>query len=275
MKTFTNKKGMTLVEMMVATTIGLVVVTIALSFVIQFMKTYQYETGKLLINRDIRKFTAQMIDDATYANSFMIFDQASNLSRVGYTAVGSTDPTSATYKGYTTALATTAPDSPVTTTGPGTTNMQSGMPGDVVVFVYNVDGDNTKVQQLILYYRWIATPAGGSTGTNSSAASGRLATLYRLVVAIPAAVQDISNPAVRSIWHLLPDLNANTPSKQVFQYVDGQANDLVPTGSVNRTNKMFYNISNNSVLIRARIYENYTAQRLVKSTYNFTVTPRG
>ncbi len=46
-------------------------------------------------------------------------------------------------------------------------------------------------------------------------------------------------------------------------------------GAVNRINKMFYNIGDMSVLIRGRIYENYTAQRLVKSTYNFTVTPRG
>jgi len=50
---------------------------------------------------------------------------------------------------------------------------------------------------------------------------------------------------------------------------------VVPTGSVNRTNKLFYNSNNNSVLIRGRIYENYTAQRLIKSTYTFTITPRG
>jgi hypothetical protein len=64
--------------------------------------------------------------------------------------------------------------------------------------------------------------------------------------------------------------------------VDGQANDIVPTAatptataSVNRANKMFYNALDTSILVRGRIYENYTAQRIVKSTYNFTVTPRG
>ena len=64
--------------------------------------------------------------------------------------------------------------------------------------------------------------------------------------------------------------------------MDGQANDIVPTpanptatASVNRANKMFYNFNDTSILVRGRIYENYTAQRIVKSTYNFTVTPRG
>ena len=89
---------MTLVELMVAASIGFTTMTIGLRFVIQTLKTYQYETGKLLINRDIRKFTSQMIDDATYANSFKIYDQISNLSRAtGYTVAsgGSADPTSA------------------------------------------------------------------------------------------------------------------------------------------------------------------------------------
>ncbi len=269
MKSFATKKGMTLVEILIAASIGLIVMTVALRFVIQNLKTYQYETGKLLVNRDIRKFTTQMIDDATYANSFHIYDQASNLSRASYTAVGSTDPTSATYQGYTTDLATTAPDDPVTVTGPGTEKVESGLPGDVVVFIYNVDGDNTKIQQLIIYYRWLATTPGGTDGTNSPTVATRTTALKRLVVKIPTAVQ------TAGIMKLLPELTATTSSFTIFPYVDGQANDIVPTGSVNRVNKMFYNSNNNSVLIRGRIYENYTAQRLIKSTYNFTVTPRG
>jgi hypothetical protein len=255
---------MTLVEVMVAASISLIVMTGALSFVIQTLKTYQYETGKLLINRDIRKFTTQMVDDATYSNSFHIYDQAGNLSRTSYTPVSSADPTNASYKGYTADLAVTSPDDPVTTTGPGTEKVESGLTGDVVVFIYNVDGDSTKIYQLV-----ISTPAGGTTGTNATTVTGRTVALKRLVVAIPAAVQSAG------IMKLLPELTATTNATTIFPYVDGQANDLVPTGSVNRSNKMFYNSNNNAVLVRGRIYENYTAQRLVKSTYNFTVTPRG
>lgn len=268
----TNKhSGMTLVEIMVAASIGLIVVTVGLRFVIQTLKTYQYETGKLLVNRDIRKFTAQMIDDATFANSFQIYDQCSNLSRAtGYTLTGASgDPTNSGYQGYTTDLTVTAPDDPVSTTAPGTEKVDSGMTGDVLVFIYNVNGDNTKISQLIIYYRWITTPAGGTTGTNSASVSDRTAPLKRLVVSIPAAVESAG------IMKLLPQILSTTNGTAIFAFVDGQAHDVVPTGSVNRTNKMFYNLNNTSILIRGRIYENYTAQRIVKSTYNFTVTPRG
>ena len=267
---------MTLVEILVASTLCLIVVTVALSFLIQTLKTYQYETGKLLINRDIRKFTEQMIDDATYANSFMLFDQASNLSRSLYTAVGSTDPTSSNYKGYVTPLNLPGPDNPVTATGPGTLNVIGGMPGDVVVFIYNVNNTSQTIppiQQLIIYYRWIATTPGLTDGTNSTIVANRVASLNRLVVTIPTAYQSAG------ILNLLPDLNSTTPSTVIFPYVDGQASDIPASPSVNRNNKMFYNYGpgsgNNSLLVRGRIYENYTAQRLVKSTYNFTVTTRG
>jgi len=269
MRTTAKNKGMTLVEIMVAMGIGLMVLLVALRFVIQNMKTYQYETGKLLVNRDVRKFTTQMVDDGTYANKFYIYDQCTNLSRATYTAVGSSDPTSTNYKGYTADLVTTNPDDPVTTTGPGTAAVDSGLPGDVLVWVYYVDGDNTKIRQLIIYYRLIDTTAGGTNGTNSATVADRTAPLKRLVVNIASSAQSAG------ILKLLPEVTSSTPGTTIFPYVDGQASDVVPTGSTNRTNKMFYNSNNNSVLVRGRIYENYTAQRLVKSTYNFTITPRG
>lgn len=243
--------------------------TIGLSFMIQTLKTYQYETGKLLINRDIRKFTTQMIDDATYANSFQIYDQVSNLSRGGYTLAGSADPTGTNYKGYTAALATTGAANPVDVTLPGTEAVPNAKPGDVLVLIYNETTNNTKIRQLIIYYRVKPTIAGGSNGTNSTLVTDRMAALNRLVVTVESSAQ------TASILKLLPDLTApTTPVSTIFPFVDGQANDLVPTGSVNRTNKMFYN-NNPSILIRGRIYENYTAQRLIRSTYNFTVSPRG
>lgn len=273
MKTTAKQKGMTLVEILVAASISLIVVTVGLRFVIQTLKSYQYETGKLLINRDIRKFTIQMIDDATYANNFQIYDQISNLSRAsGYTLAGtSADPTNSGYQGYTTDLTVTPPADPVSTATPGTEKVDSGMPGDVLVLIYNLNGDNTKIWQLIIYYRDITTAAGGTTGTNSPTVANRTAALKRLVVAIPTAAQSAG------IMKLLPYITSSTTGTTIFPYVDGQAQDVLypGTGSVNRTNKMFYNLNDTSILVRGRIYENYTAQRIVKSTYNFTVTPRG
>lgn len=278
---------MTLVEILIAAAIGLVVTTGALSFLIQTLKTYQFETGKLLVTRDIRKFTSQMIDDATYANYFMIFDQTSNLARGSATLAtgGSNDPTGANYRGYAANLSLTEPDDTGTTTPPtslGTNYVQGGLTGDVVVFVYNKDGDSAIIQQLIMYYRPIATTSS-SNGTNSSAVAARTDALKRVVVGIyDDGTTTASNPQRASILKLLPDpvsvpattAGSNNPNNMtVFAYVDGQANDNY--ASAWRTNKMFYNLNNTSVLIRGRIYENYTAQRLVKSTYNFTVTPRG
>lgn len=271
---------MTLVEIMVAGSISLIVMTVGLRFLIQNLKTYQYETGKIMINRDIRKFTQQMIDDATYANNFQIYDQYSNLSRAtGYTLVagGSADPTTANYKGYTTDLAVTLPAVPVSTSAPGTANVDSGLTGDVLVLVYYVNGDNTRISQLIIYYREIVTPVGGTTGTNSATVSARTAALKRLVCPIfDDGTLTSSNPQKAGILKLLPYIIPNMPgATTIFPYVDGQANDVPATPSVNRSNKMFYNLNDTSILVRGRIYENYTAQRLVKSTYNFTVTPRG
>ncbi len=280
MKTTAKQKGMTLVEILVAASISLIVVTVGLSFVIQTLKSYQYETGKLLINRDIRKFTMQMIDDATYANNFQIYDQYSNLSRAsGYTlfASGTADPTTTTYKGYTTDLTVTLPANPVSTSTPGTAKVDSGLTGDVLVLIYYVNGDNTRIYQLVIYYREIVTPAGGTTGTNSTTVSPRTAILKRLVCPIfDDGTLTTTNPQKAGIMRLLPYITASMANAtSIFPYVDGQANDVPASPSVNRSNKMFYNLNDTSILVRGRIYENYTAQRIVKSTYNFTVTPRG
>ena len=179
---------MTLVEILVAATVSAMVQAGALRFVIQTLKSYQYETGKIMVNRDIRKFTGQMVDDATYANSFMIFDQKSNLTRAsGNNTVnsgGSTDPLSSTYKGYTTDLVRTDADDTVTPVVVGTDRVESGQPGDVVVFIYNVNGDNTKIYQLVIYYRPIATTANGTDGTNSTTVATRTCALRRIVVKI-------------------------------------------------------------------------------------------
>lgn len=281
-------RGMTLVEILIAASLGLIVITTGLRFVIQTLKSYQYETGKLLVNRDIRQFTAQMIDDATYANSFMIFNQSSDLTRGtgSGTAVGAEDPLAATYKGYTLDLATTEADDDATPKVVGTARVSSGMPGDVVVFIYHVGGDNSKIYQLIIYYRMISTTPNGTDGTNNTDANvaNRTKPLRRIKVSITDA-----DAQKYGIMRLLPDLTKVTApnnaqgvpvtvsanNSTIFGFVDGQANDIVPTGSINRKNKMFYNMNGTSVLVRGRIYENYTAQRLVKSTYNFTVSPRG
>ena len=66
-------KAFTLVEVLIASTLlGLVLVG-AISLTRQVLYVYYYDTGRVLVNRDIRSFTQHMDTDAAYANSFMIF----------------------------------------------------------------------------------------------------------------------------------------------------------------------------------------------------------
>ncbi len=64
---------MTLIEIMVVLGISLLVVGGLLSFFVQSLNVYHYDSGKLLVNRDMREFTSEMADNATYANYFIIY----------------------------------------------------------------------------------------------------------------------------------------------------------------------------------------------------------
>ncbi len=57
---------------MVATTILALMLTAVFGLFINMMKSYKYNTFRLSINRDIRTFTNELTDTATYANYFVI-----------------------------------------------------------------------------------------------------------------------------------------------------------------------------------------------------------
>ncbi len=67
------RQGFTLIEIMVTTTIFVVVMGTAMSFLLNSSNTTAYNEGKLLINRDIRAFTSELSDRATFANFFEIY----------------------------------------------------------------------------------------------------------------------------------------------------------------------------------------------------------
>src|SRR6187431_2167300 len=68
-----RNRGMTLVEIMTVLSIIMLVVGGLLSFFIQSLRIYHYDSGKLMVNKDMRQFTAEMADNATYANYFIIY----------------------------------------------------------------------------------------------------------------------------------------------------------------------------------------------------------
>ncbi len=180
-------------------------------------------------------------------------------------------------KGYTTDLTVTSPADPVSTSTPGTEKVDSGLPGDVLVLVYNVNGDNTRIWQLIIYYRDIATTAGGTNGTNSTTVATRTGPLKRLVCPIfDDGTLTSTNPQKAGIMKLLPYITTSmTGAVTIFPYVTARPTTWSrPLPSIAPTRCSSTSMTRAS-WCAARIYENYTAQRIVKSTYNFTVTPRG
>lgn len=127
----TRSGGFTLVEVIVSITLFGLVMVCSLPVMLQSLNTYSYEVGKLFINRDIRTFTSELTDNATYANYFLIFPSFTNRS------------TTTTVNGVS-----------VTTD----TSVNDGLSGDFLVLVFKDDADDTKVSRLVGYYRDPADP---------------------------------------------------------------------------------------------------------------------
>jgi prepilin-type N-terminal cleavage/methylation domain-containing protein len=135
MKIRSRKRGFTLVEIMVAMSVLVMIMAVLLRTFIQALNTYTYDTAKILINHDIRRFTAEMTENATYANYFRIFPSYNNLNRTVDTLVNPSDPD----QGYTNALTDTS--------------VADGGTGDCLVLAYKDLNDDTKVSRIICYFR--------------------------------------------------------------------------------------------------------------------------
>lgn len=113
---------MTLVEIMIVVGICTLVVSGLLSFFIQGLQIYHYDSGKLLVNRDMRQFTAEIADNATYANSFKIYPSFTERS----TTVSGVTKDNEVY---------------------------SGQSGEMLVLVYLDVADSSKIARIVGYYR--------------------------------------------------------------------------------------------------------------------------
>ncbi len=107
---------------MVVIGISMLVLGGVFGFFIQSLKIYHYDTGKLLVNRDMRKFTSELTDNATYANYFLVYPSFTNRS--------------------------------VTVNGTTADNkVYPGLSGNMLVLVYLDPADTTKISRLVGYYR--------------------------------------------------------------------------------------------------------------------------
>jgi len=125
-------RGYTLTEILVAMTLGLLFTTAAVNLFMQSLNIYHYDTGKLLVNRDIRRFTNEMTDNATFANYFLIFrsfDERTRTEEVEDPETGDT-------------IDVTVEDS-----------VNDGESGDFLVLVYQDPDDSSRISRLVGYFR--------------------------------------------------------------------------------------------------------------------------
>lgn len=67
---------------MITTVVFGVIMGVVMNFLISSANFAAYNEGKLLVNHDIRKFTSELSDNATYANFFVIYESFANRTRV-------------------------------------------------------------------------------------------------------------------------------------------------------------------------------------------------
>lgn len=81
-QTHRQKSAFTLSELMVTLAVFTIVMGGATSYLLSSSNFASYNEGKLLVNRDIRKFTSELSDYATYANYFKIYDTFASRNEV-------------------------------------------------------------------------------------------------------------------------------------------------------------------------------------------------
>jgi len=97
----------------------------ALTFFITSLNIFAFDVGKNLVNRDIRAFTSEVVDNATYANYFQI------------------------YPDFYTRSSTSTATPPVTTS----LHVEDQQSGELLVLVYKDPTNVDKVSRLVGYYR--------------------------------------------------------------------------------------------------------------------------
>ncbi len=127
-----RRRAMTLIEVLVATAVSAAVLGCVVAFFIQYLRIYSYDSKKLQVNRDLRAFTGELSDTATYANYALIYPDF--VSRTNISPV-------------------TNPDTGNITTSGVNVPVADGQSGDMLVLVFVDSADDTKISRLVGYYR--------------------------------------------------------------------------------------------------------------------------
>ncbi len=183
-----SRRGFTLSEILITMGISTLVVGTALVFFIYQLNIFAYDVSKNRVNRDIRAFTSELTDNATYANGFQIFTNFSTRSVT----------TSVTTNGVTT----------TTTTSAERRDKQSG---DMLVLFFRDQNNDLLTNRLVGYYRAPIDPA--ETDSNSPKALG------------PVRKFDltINPPSSAPIYTLLPAASTYSTNEEVIELSKGLA----------------------------------------------------
>lgn len=250
-----RRSGFTLVEIMIATSIFALVSVGITRVLIQVLSMYSYDTGKLLVNRDLRKFTSEMTENATYANYFRIYPSYTSISR---TVDAYTDPNDPN-QGYPEAVAPNF--------------VADGESGDLLLLVYKNPLDDVKISRIIYYYR---VPGASDPAQEAG---------KRVFNRGPVRKYEWTPPddAATQIDNLLHEIPNPDVHPIVLQSVGVMSPTLVQVAGSNppkyQSWGLFYNFFERSIILKGELIQ--TGSQLNKkntsatNTYNFTVSPRG
>ena len=206
------------------------------TFTYQALNTYAYDSGRLLVNHDMRKFTGDMATDAVYSNYFRIYP---NFTHRSDTVAGVTTDAS----------------------------VRDGQSGDFLVLVFTDPATETAngqitVNRLVGYYR-------DPDPTTNMGPVRRFDTGSQInpAVIIGTTTNTGASPPVYTMYDLLnvyaPTANIST-NTQVIQLAQGLSNGT-----------LFYDFYDRSIMIKAQVQERGNLVKKAVNTYNFTVSPRG
>jgi prepilin-type N-terminal cleavage/methylation domain-containing protein len=120
-----KSSGFTLSEVLITMAISTMVAASAMTLFIYMLERFQFDMGKNLVNRDIRAFTSELTDNATYANSFQIYPSFSSRST------------------------TTTATPPVTTSN----HVEDKQTGDMLVLIFKDPTNVDLISRIVGYYR--------------------------------------------------------------------------------------------------------------------------
>jgi prepilin-type N-terminal cleavage/methylation domain-containing protein len=203
-----RRAGFSLIELMVATSILVIVLTVVLGLFINLMKSYKYNTFRLSINRDVRTFTNELSDTATFANYFVILAD------------------------FNTRTAGTSPNEVLASMGDGES-------GDCLLLVFKDPSDDTKVLRLVGYYHDPDTNGLGPVRKfdRSFSPSSSSTTLWSLM---PATTTLHTNPDIISAGTIGKATGTSTSGRLFYNFfnrsvmVKGQINYISNDGLTRR-----------------------------------------